>query len=71
MVYNQKVVTDNSPHVPMTSTPVKKPIARKSLYLFTNILNVKNKTVECPVGAAKSKRRAMKVVNIQWTNKIK
>ena len=33
-------VTDDSPNVPMTSTPVKKISARKSLSLFTNILNV-------------------------------
>ena len=33
-------VTDNSPNVHMTSTPVKKPSARKSLCLFTNILDV-------------------------------
>ena len=29
--------TDNSPNVHMTSSPVKKPSARKSLCLFTNI----------------------------------
>ena len=28
------------PNVTMKSTPVKKPSARKSLYLFTKILNV-------------------------------
>ena len=33
-------VTDNSPNVHMTSTRVKKPSARKSLCLFTNILDV-------------------------------
>ena len=36
-------VTNNSPNVHMTSTPVKKPSARKSLYLFTNILDVQPK----------------------------
>ena len=36
---------DNSPNVPMPSTPVKKPSARKSLCLFTNILAVKPTTV--------------------------
>ena len=35
--------TDNSPNVDMPSTPVKKPSARKSLCLFTNILDVKPK----------------------------
>ena len=33
-------VTDNSPNVNMISTPVKKPSTRKSLCLFTNILDV-------------------------------
>ena len=36
-------VTDNSPNVHMTSTPVKRPSARKSLCLFTNILYVQPK----------------------------
>ena len=35
---------DNSPNVHLPSTPVKKPSARKSLCLFTNILDVKPKT---------------------------
>ena len=33
-------VTYDIPNVPITSTPVKKPSAMKSLCLFTNILNV-------------------------------
>ena len=37
-------VRDNSPDMPMTSTPVKKPSARKLLCLFTNILDVNPKT---------------------------
>ena len=32
--------TDNSHNVHMSSTPVKKPSTRKSLCLFTNILDV-------------------------------
>ena len=39
-------VTDNSPNVHMTSTPVEKPSARKSLCLFTNILDVKPTTAK-------------------------
>ena len=35
--------TYTSPNVHMPSTPVKKPSARKSLCLFTNILDVKPK----------------------------
>ena len=40
-------------NVPITSTPVKKPSYRKSLCLFTNILDVKPKTAKRRVVAAK------------------
>ena len=53
MVSTPEGVTDNSPNVPMKSTPVKEPSDRKSLCLFTNILNVKNKTAKRRIGAAK------------------
>ena len=43
MVSTPDGVIDKSPNVPMTSTPVQKPSASKSLCLFTNIFNVKNK----------------------------
>ena len=71
MVSTPEGVTDDSPNVPMTSTPVKKPSVRKSLCLFTNILDVKQKTEKRCIVAAKSKRRDMKVGNIQWNNKTK
>ena len=61
----------HSPIVPMTSTPVKKPSTSKSLCLFTNILNVKNKTSKRHFVDAESKHRAMKVGNSLWTNKTK
>ena len=67
MVYTPKGVTDNSPNAPMKSTPVNKPSARKSLCLFTNILDVKPKTEKCRIVAAKSKRRAINVGNNLWT----
>ena len=38
--------TDNSPNVPIPSTPVKKASASKSLCLFTNILDVKPTTAK-------------------------
>ena len=44
VVSNPEGLTYNSPISPMTSTPVNKPSARKSLCLFTNIFYVKNKT---------------------------
>ena len=43
MVSTPEGVTDNSPNVPMTSTTVKKPSAKKSMCLFTNIFDVKIK----------------------------
>ena len=71
MVSTPEVVTDNIPNMPITSTPVKKPSASKSLCLFTNILDVKPKTEKRHIVAAKSKFRAMKVGTIQWTKKRK
>ena len=66
-----KGVTYNSPNLHVTSSPVKKPSARKSLCLFTNILDVKLKTSKRRFVAAKYKRKAMKVGNSLWTKKIK
>ena len=62
-------VTYNCPDVPMPSTTVKKPSARKSLYLFTNILDTKPKTEKRRIGAVKSKCRAIKVDTSLWTKK--
>ena len=45
----------------MASKPVKKPSARKSLCLFTNILDAKPKTAKRRFVAAKSKRKTVKV----------
>ena len=53
MVSTTEGVTYNIPNAPMTSTPVKKPSARKSLCVFTNILNVKPKTEKGRIVAAK------------------
>ena len=58
--------TNNSPISPMKPTPYKKPIARKSLCMLTNILDVK-KTAFRQVGAAKSKRKAIKYGNTPWS----
>ena len=60
-------VINNSPNMHMISSPVKKSSARKSLCLFTNILDVKPKTGKRFFVAAKSKRRSMKLGNIIWT----
>ena len=71
MVYNPEEFTDNSPIYPRTSTPVKKPSARKSLCMFTNVLEVKKKTTYRRVGADKSKRKAIKFGNTPWSLKKK
>ena len=64
-------VTDNSPNVHIAPTPVKKPSARKSLCLFTYILDVQPKIVEPRFVAETSRGNAMKVCNRFWTKKIK
>ena len=66
-----EVVTDNSPNVPIKSTPFKKPSAMKSLCFSTNILDVKPKTAKNHFVAAKSKRKSMKVGSNLWTKKRK
>ena len=66
-----EVVVDNSPNVHMKSTPVKKPSARKSQCLFTNILYVQPKTAKCCFVAAKSRHKTIKVCNSLWTKKTK
>ena len=63
MVSTTVVDIDNSPNVHLKSTPVKKPSDRKSLCLFTNILDVKSKTAKLHIVAAESKRRATKVIS--------
>ena len=71
MVSTPELFTNNSPISPMTSTPIKKPGARKSLCMFTNILEVKNKIFYCLVVAAKFKQKAIKFVNTPWSLKKK
>ena len=69
MVSTPEGVTDNSPNAHMTSTPVKKPSARKLLCLFTNILDVKHKKAKLCIVAAKSKHISMKVGTSLCTKK--
>ena len=66
MVLTLEGVIDNSTNVPMTSKPVKKPSARKSLCLFTNILDVKNRTAKHRIVAEKSECKSMKVGTSLW-----
>ena len=67
VVSTKEGVTYNSPNMDMTKTPVKKPSASKSLCLFTNILDNKEKTEKRGILDTKSKRRAMKVGTSLWT----
>ena len=69
MVSTPEVFNKNSPRSPMTTTPVKKPSARKSLCLFTNILDVKHNTAICRVGSAKQKHKAIKSRTTPWALK--
>ena len=52
MVSTPEGVTDNTPNASITSTPVMKPSARKSLRLLPNILDVKPKTAKRLIVAA-------------------
>ena len=71
MVSTTEGFTYNSPISPMTSTPANKPSAQKSLCMFTNILEVKNKNATCRVGCDKYKRKAIKYDNTPWALKQK
>ena len=71
MVSNPEGFTNNSPRYTMTPTAVNKPSARKSLCLFTKILDVKKKTSICRVGSAKSKRKSIKAGTTPWALKPK
>ena len=71
MVSTPEVFTDDSPISPMTSTQVKKSSAGKSLCLFTNILDVKNKTFTCRFVSARSKRKEIKYRTTPWALKQK
>ena len=71
--YNSNIdwFTDDSPISPMTSAPVKKPSAQKSLCTFTNILEVKKKIAYFWVGAAKYKPKTVKYGTTPWELKQK
>ena len=69
ILYTPEGVTDNIPNVHLTSPPVKKLSARKSLCLFTKILAVKPTTAKRRFVAEKYRRKAMKVCNSLWTKK--
>ena len=69
IVFTTKGFTDKIPRSPITPTPVNNPSARKPLCLFTNMLDVKNKTATRQVRYAKSKRKATKSGSKPWSLK--
>ena len=71
MVYTPEGFTENSTRLPMTPTQVKKPSARKSMCIFTNILYVKKKTIIRRDGAAKSNQKLTKAGTTLWAKKTK
>ena len=71
MVSTPEGFTNNTPIYPMTPPTLKKPSAGKSLCLFTNILDVRNKTAKRRVGAAKSNLKANKSGTKIWSLKPK
>ena len=71
MVSTTEGFTKKNPTSPMKPTPVKKPSARKLLCIFTNIIYVNKKTAYRRVGAAQSKRKAIKYGSTPWALKQK
>ena len=68
MVSTPKGFTNVSPISPMKSTPVRKTSSRKSLCMFTNILDVKNPSYR-RFRAAKYKRKVIKYRTTPWALK--
>ena len=68
MVYTPDIFIDNSPISPGTPMIVKKCIARKSIRLFTEVLDVKNKTAVRRVYAPKLKSEAIIAGNMFWSS---
>ena len=66
MVSTPERFTDNSTISTGISVTVRNPIARESLRLFTEFLNVKNKAAVCRVCADKSKRKSIRAGSMLW-----
>ena len=71
MVSTPEVFIDKISRSHMAPIPVKKSSDRESLYLFTNVLDVKKKTAIPRFGATKSKRKVVKAGNTPWEMKPK
>ena len=68
MVSTPEIFTDNSPVSPRPPMIVKNCSAKQSLRLFTEVLDVKNKTAVCWVGAAKSNIKAIISSSMLWSS---
>ena len=68
MIPNPKIFIDNSPMSPGPSVTVKNPSAIKSLRIFTEVLDEKNKSSVYMVGAAKSNQKAIISGSILWSS---
>ena len=68
MISTLEGFTNGIPIFPMTSTPVKKQSARKSLCLFTNILDVKKKLlpVELELLNLSARQLYMEIHHVHW-----
>ena len=64
MLSTPKGSNNNSPRSSVSPPTHNKPSAIKSLCIFTNVLDVKNKAYSRRVGATKSRRKANKSVNM-------
>ena len=68
MFSTPEIFTDNIPMSPGPSVNVRKSSAIKSIRLFTEFLDVKNKTAVQRVGADKSKRKLVISGSILWSS---
>ena len=68
MVYNPEIFTDNSAISTGPSMTIKNTSARKSLCIFTEVFYAKKKTSVHQVGAAKSKRKAIRAGSMLWSS---
>ena len=68
MVSTTERLTDNSPISPGSSVTVIKPMVRKSIRLFTEVLDVKKKTSVRRLGAGKSKHKEIISGSMLWSS---
>ena len=67
LVYTTQIIKNNSPISPGPSKTIRNPSARKSLRLFTEFLDVKNKTAVHRLGAAESNHKAIIAGSMFWS----